>query len=167
MYVSGHETTVIAQPKFYSCGPLPVTGQSPTYTALRKFSDKAVSQWWYYTSNVLEPISLLGMGRLSWYSPVFDNNILRIYTVDLVKFAFILIHEKYWDRKILIILEYYCNEYLIGQFCILRVSKCDMPIIMANWHIWPLHQMTMWWLELSDIIKWSTIQNLHKCVRHG
>ena len=71
---------------------------------------------------------------------------------------------KYWDRKILIILEYYCNEYLIGQFFILRVSKFGMPIIMANWHIWPLHQMTMGWLELSDIIKWSTIK---KCVRHG
>ena len=40
---------------------------------------------------------------------------------------------KYWDRNILIILEYYRNEYLIGQFFILWVSKCGMPIIMANW----------------------------------
>ena len=45
-----------------------------------------------YTSNVLESISLPCMGLLSWYPPVFDNNILRIYTVDLVKIALILIH---------------------------------------------------------------------------
>ena len=63
---------------------LPITDISPTPPS-ESFRTKL--------SNVLESISFLCKGRLSWYSPVFDNNILRIFTVDLVKIALILIHK--------------------------------------------------------------------------